>query len=77
MMNGTKLEARAVLAEKLENFSLVSNALISSDVERIVDWIESDGFLRTCADAQVDPMAIQAQFNTMINRGFDNALSML
>jgi hypothetical protein len=76
-MNGTKLQARAVLAEKLENFALVSNALRSSDVRQLVDWIESDGFLRTCADAQVEPMAIQAQFNKLVNKGFDNALSML
>jgi hypothetical protein len=77
-MNGTKLEARAVLAERLENFALASMSSIrASDVRRLVDWIESDGFLVTCADAQVDPMAIQAQFNKLVNKGFEQSLSML
>jgi hypothetical protein len=72
-----RLEARAVLAERLENFSLISMALRSSDVSKLVDWFEDGDFERVCRIAEVNSFEVKRQFDKMINRGFDNALSML
>jgi hypothetical protein len=72
-----RLEARAVLAERLENFSLISMALRASDVTKLVDWIENGDFEQVCANAGADPFAVKRQFDKMINRGLTNALSML
>ena len=72
-----RLEAMAVLAERLENFSLISMALRASDVTKLVDWIENGDFEQVCANAGADPFAVKRQFDKMINRGLTNALSML
>ena len=72
-----KLEARAVIVERLRNFDLMSPFLTAADVADLVGWIESQDFIETCRAADADPVAVQRQFNGIVNKAFDQSLRSL
>ena len=72
-----QLVARAEIVERLRNCEMLGSFLTAHDVRQLVDWIESDVFLATCIAADADPMAVRNQFNTIVNRAFNDTLMAL
>ncbi len=66
--------ARAVIVERLRDFKGEAIFLTPAAVSRVSVWLQSDDFLKTCADARADPKAVTEAFNKICVRGLDDAL---
>jgi hypothetical protein len=64
-----RTHARTVIAERLQNFSLTMLRLRASDVKDLYGWIASNEFSATCELAELDPVAVEAKFTELVDRG--------
>jgi len=67
-----KLLARADIAGRLQNFSMLTGAMTAFDAEKITDWIASHEFTETCLKAEVDASKVTRKFHSLIQKGIEN-----
>jgi hypothetical protein len=60
---------RTVIAERLQKFSLTMLNLKADDVKDLYGWIASAEFSATCELADLDPVAVEAKFTELVDRG--------
>ena len=67
---GQRLQAQAVIAEKLRFFSLlVSMEMTAMDATKILTWLDSQEFAETCKRAGCDANAVAGEFHYLIEKG--------
>jgi hypothetical protein len=64
-----RAHARAIIAEKIQNFGLCMLSMKPEHVREIYQWMASDSFVETCHLADVDAGDVEAKFTELIDRG--------
>ncbi len=69
---GPRLQAQAVITERLQSFWLLTGAMSAIDVEQLLEWLGSQEFAETCRLAGADPANVKGKFHKLIDEGNRN-----